>query len=60
MNKKEEVFNQEIDMAGTTMRALKIPEEIQEDVIKYMTYINETPEAQQDIPSFFKLISYTF
>jgi hypothetical protein len=32
-------------MAGTTMRALKIPEEIQEDVIKYMTYINETPEA---------------
>lgn len=42
------------------MRAIKIPEEIQDEITKYMTYINETPEAQQDIPSFFKLISYTF
>lgn len=32
-------------MAGSTMRALKLPEELQDEIIKYITYINETPEA---------------
>lgn len=45
MNKKEQIFQQELDMAGSTMRALKLPEELQDEIIKYITYINETPEA---------------
>jgi hypothetical protein len=28
MNKKEAIFQQELDMAGSTMRALKLPEEM--------------------------------
>ena len=42
------------------MRALKIPEELQDEITHYLTHVNETPEAQQDLPSFFKLISFTF
>jgi hypothetical protein len=60
MNKKDELFTGQLDMAGQTMRAIRLPEEMQDEVIRYMQYINDTPDVEQDTEKFFGLISFTF
>ena len=46
-------------MANSTMRAIKMPSEDQDQVIKYMQYIHETPDVEQDSDKFFEMLSST-
>jgi len=39
------------------MRSLKLPEEMQDNVLKYLQYIHETPDVQQDLDKFLGLLS---
>ena len=39
------------------MRSLKLPEEMQDNVLKYLQYIHETPDVQQDLDKFLSLLS---
>mmetsp|Transcript_18741 Transcript_18741/g.28766 ORF Transcript_18741/g.28766 Transcript_18741/m.28766 type:complete len:250 (-) Transcript_18741:1147-1896(-) len=44
-------------MISQTMRSLKLPEELQDNVLNYLQYIHETPDFQQDLDKFFALLS---
>ena len=44
-------------MVSQTMRSLKLPEEMQDNVLKYLQYIHETPDVQQDLDKFMSLLS---
>ena len=44
-------------MVSQTMRSLKLPEEMQDNVLKYLQYIHETPDVQQDLDKFLGLLS---
>jgi hypothetical protein len=59
LNKKDVVFQGQIDMANSTMRAIKMPSDDQDKVIKYMQYIHETPDVEQDSDRFFDMLSST-
>ena len=39
------------------MRSLKLPEDLQDNVLKYLQYIHETPDVQQDLDKFLALLS---
>lgn len=59
INKKESHFQEQLDMVSQTMRSLKLPEEMQDNVLKYLQYINETPDVQHDMDKFLALLSPT-
>ena len=44
-------------MVSQTMRSLKLPEDMQDNVLKYLQYIHETPDVQQDLDKFLGLLS---
>ena len=57
INKKDSHFQEELEMVSQTMRSLKLPEEMQDNVLKYLQYIHETPDVQQDLDKFLALLS---
>ena len=57
INKKDSYFQEQLDMVSQTMRSLKLPEEMQDNVLKYLQYIHETPDVQQDLDKFLALLS---
>mmetsp|Transcript_10754 Transcript_10754/g.10875 ORF Transcript_10754/g.10875 Transcript_10754/m.10875 type:complete len:97 (+) Transcript_10754:3-293(+) len=46
-----------MDLVTSTMRSIKLPEKMQDEIQKYFQYINETPDIQQDLDKFFSLLS---
>jgi CRP-like cAMP-binding protein len=58
INKKDSHFQETLDLVSTTMRSIKLPEEIQDQVIKYLMHCQESPDMQQDIERFDKFFSY--
>ena len=46
-------------MVSQTMRSLKLPEVMQDNVLKYLQYIHETPDVQQDLNKFLEILSPT-
>lgn len=57
INKKDSYFQEQLEMVSQTMRSLKLPEEMQDNVLKYLQYIHETPDVQQDLDKFLGLLS---
>lgn len=57
INKKDSHFQEQIDFVSTTMRSIKLPEEIQNQVIEYLMHCQESPDVQQDIEKFFDILS---
>lgn len=46
INKKDSHFQEILDLVSTTMRSIKLPEEIQDKVIKYLMHCQESPDVQ--------------
>ena len=59
INKKDSHFQEQLDMVSQTMRSLNLPEKMQDNVLKYLQFINETPDVQQDMQKFLDLLSPT-
>ena len=57
INKKDSRFQEQIDFVSTTMRSIKLPENIQNQVIEYLMHCQESPDIQQDIDKFFEALS---
>ena len=57
INKKEAHFDDQLDMIQQTMTQLKLPEGIQEDIMKYLHYTVESPDVQKDLDKFFSFLS---
>lgn len=57
INKKDSHFQEQLDFVSTTMRSIKLPEEIQNQVIEYLMHCQESPDVQQDIEKFFEILS---
>tara|TARA_B110000285_G_C15031037_1_gene566777 strand:- start:331 stop:768 length:438 start_codon:yes stop_codon:yes gene_type:complete len=57
INKKDSFFQEQLEMVSQTMRSLKLPQDMQDNVLKYMQYIHETPDVQQDLDKFLELLS---
>jgi hypothetical protein len=56
-NKKDNTLSDQLELVQQTMKAIKIPEEMQDDCLAYLQYINETPDVFLDLNKFFKLLS---
>lgn len=46
INKKDSQFQEQLDLVQTTMRSIKLPEAIQDQVIKYLMHCQESPDFQ--------------
>lgn len=57
INKNNSLFQDQQDLVGSTMRQIKLPELLQDEVFYYLQYIYETPDIQQDLDKFFQLLS---
>ena len=57
INKREQAFQDQLDMIQQSMRSFRLPQKMQDNVLSYLQYIHETPEVQQDLDKFFALIS---
>lgn len=57
LNKKDSKFQETIDFVSSTMRSIKLPEKLQDDVLKYLQYVHETPDIQQDLDKFYEQIN---
>ena len=59
MNSKSNAFIQKLDTWNNAMRNLKIPKEIQTDVIGYLIYTEGLLDSQNELETFLSLISST-
>lgn len=57
INKKDAHFDDQLDMIQQTMTQLKLPEDIQESIMKYLHYTVESPDVQKDLDKFFSFLS---
>ncbi|CAI2361123.1 unnamed protein product [Moneuplotes crassus] len=57
LNKKATKFQEKVENANTSMKNLSIPEEIKEEVHRYLTYTKSTSDHQEEINKFLSLIS---
>jgi len=46
INKKDSHLQEQIDFVSTTMRSIKLPEDIQNQVIEYLMHCQETPDLR--------------
>lgn len=53
LNMKDTHFQDQQDLVASTMRSIKLPEKLQDEVFYYLQYIYETPDIQQDLEKFF-------
>jgi CRP-like cAMP-binding protein len=57
LNRKAATFQEKLETANETMKNLKIPEKIQDDVKSYLTYTQSTLDHQNELDKFFKMLS---
>jgi len=57
LNRKMTNFNEKMEYASETMKNLKIPVLIQEDVKTYLTYTQSTLDHQKDLDKFLNMLS---
>ena len=57
MNRKTVRFEEILDMVTSTMKSMRLPDEIQDQAYSYLLTIQDTPYLQQDIPRFFNILS---
>lgn len=44
MNKKSTHFDEQLDLVNGTMRQMKLPEKIQDQVLKFMFHVQNSPD----------------
>lgn len=47
MNKKNTMFDEQLDLVNTTMRRMKLDEAMMDKVVDYMRFIQNSPDIQQ-------------
>ena len=57
LNRKAAVFQEKMEYASETMKNLKIPEDIQDEVKSYLTYTQSTLDHQKDLDVFLNMLS---
>ena len=57
INKKDSTFQEQMDFVSNTMRSIKLPEKIQNQIIDYLMHCQESPDIQQGIDKFFEILS---
>jgi hypothetical protein len=57
LNRKSANFQEKVEHAHSAMKSLGIPEDIQEQVQKYLDYTQSTSDHQQELDRFLKMIS---
>lgn len=57
MNRKVTVFREKLETAHETMKNLKVPENLQNDVKYYLTYTQDTFDNQKEYDEFLALLS---
>ena len=57
MNEKSAQFVHKLDTCNTAMKNLKIPKDIQNDVVGYLTYTQALLDSQQELETFLGLVS---
>jgi len=57
LNRKAANFQEKMEYASETMKNLKIPAEIQDDVKSYLTYTQTTLDHQKDLDVFLNMLS---
>mmetsp|Transcript_14629 Transcript_14629/g.14257 ORF Transcript_14629/g.14257 Transcript_14629/m.14257 type:complete len:161 (+) Transcript_14629:166-648(+) len=57
MNKKSTHFDEQLDLVTATMRQMKLPEDMQSQVLKFMTHIQNSPDLHQDLEKFFAILN---
>jgi hypothetical protein len=57
MNKKSTHFDEQLDLVNATMRQMKLPEDMQEQVVKFMLHVQSSPDLHQDLDRFFSILN---
>lgn len=57
INKKDNFVQEQLEMVQQTMRSIKLPEDLQDQVLSYLQYINETPDVHTELDKFLGLLS---
>ena len=57
LNRKATVFQEKMEYASETMKNLRIPEKIQDDIKTYLTCTQTTLDHQKDLDSFLNMLS---
>lgn len=57
MNKKSNHFEEQLDLVNGTMRQMKLPEKIQDQVLKFMFQVQNSPDLHQDLDTFFSILN---
>ena len=57
MNKKSTHFDEQLDLVNNTMRQMKLPENIQDKVLKFMFHVQNSPDLHQDLETFFSILN---
>ena len=59
MNKKNTMFDEQLDLVNTTMRRMKLDESMMDKVVDYMRFIQNSPDIQQaqDLDVFFQILN---
>jgi len=57
LNKKSHRFQEQIDIANTAMKNLKINKQLQQKVINYLLYTQSNRDQQRELEAFKKMIS---
>jgi len=57
LNRKASLFQEKLETANETMKNLKVPQPIQDEVKSYLTYTQSTLDHQKELDMFFKMLS---
>lgn len=57
MNRRTNYFDTLMDLSAGTMKSIRLPSNLQDDVYSYLLTIQDTPYLQQDIERFFAILS---
>ncbi len=57
LNKKNSKFQEKIDGANTVMMNLKLPKDLQKQVLDYLIYTQSNLDRQKELDAFKKMIS---
>jgi len=57
MNKKSTHFDEQLDLVNTIMRQMKLPEQMQDEVVSFMLHVQNSPEIHLDLDSFFSILN---
>jgi hypothetical protein len=57
LNRKSSKFQEKIENANSSMKSLGIPEHLQHDIVKYLTFTQSSLDHQKELDSFMGLLS---